>query len=132
MLHNVVLVSSIQQCESTISIHMSPPFWTYLPLHPDPHLQILTENRAGLSVLYSNFPLAILHMVIYMFQCCSLNSPYHLLPLLCPQIYSLRPHLYSCPANRFNSIIFLDVIYLHQYMIFAFLFLTYFILYNRT
>jgi len=45
-------------------------------------------------------------MVMYMFQCCSLNSSHHLFPLLC-----LKPvlclHFYSCPANRFISTTYL-------------------------
>ena len=32
--------------------------------------------------------LSILHMVMYVFPCCSLNSSHLLLPLLCPQVYS--------------------------------------------
>ena len=38
MLYNVVLVSAVQQCESAISIHISPPSRASLPpyLHPTP------------------------------------------------------------------------------------------------
>ena len=42
-----------------------------------------------------------------MFQCYSLNSSHLLLPLLCPQVYCLYLHLYSCPANSFISTIVL-------------------------
>ena len=42
-------------------------------------------------------------------------------PLLCPQMYFLCPYLYSCPANRFFSTIFLDSIYMPYYSIFVFL-----------
>ena len=48
------------------------------------------------------FPSPILHMVIYIFQCYSLNLSHLLLPLLCPKVCSLC--FYSCPANRFKSI----------------------------
>ena len=53
-----------------------------------------------------------------------LNSPHPLLLLLCPQVPSLRLCLYSFPANRFISTIFLD-------SIFVILFQNYFTLYNR-
>ena len=55
-------------------------------------------------------------MVIYTFQCYSLHlfhtflSSHPLLFLLCPQICSLHLCLSFCPANRFNSTIFLDSI----------------------
>ena len=43
-------------------------------------------------------------------KCCSLNASHPLQPLLCPQVHPLRLYLYSCPANRFISTIFLDTI----------------------
>ena len=51
--------------------------------------------------------------------------------LLCPQVPSLRLCLYSCPADRFISTIFLDSIHMRSYTKSVFLFLTYFTLYNR-
>ena len=59
-----------------------------------------------------------MHGNIYMFQCYSLNSSHPLLTPLCPQICPFCLHLYSCPANGFISMIFLDSIYTCQYMIF--------------
>ena len=56
--------------------------------------------------------LSILHMIMYKFQCYFLNLSHALLPPLCPQICSLYLHLYSCPANRFISTIFLDSMYM--------------------
>ena len=49
-------------------------------------------------------------MVVYICQCYSLSSSHPLLPLLCPEVHSLYLHLYSCPANRFTSTIYLDTI----------------------
>ena len=40
-------------------------------------------------------------------------------------------HLHCCPADRFISTVFLDSMYMCWYMIFVFLFLTYFTLCNR-
>ena len=45
--------------------------------------------------------LSILHMLVYMFQCYSLNSSHPFLPPLCQQVCSLCLHLYCCPTNIF-------------------------------
>ena len=39
-----------------------------------PPIQVFTEPRAEVPVLYSKFPLTVLHMAMYMHQCYSLNS----------------------------------------------------------
>ena len=62
---------------------------------------------------------------MYIFPCHSLNSFHLLIPLLCPPVHSLRLCLYSGPANRFTSTIFLDFTYMHYHTVFVFLFLTY-------
>ena len=62
-----------------------------------------------------------------MLQSYSLNSSHPVLPLQFPLVCSPPVGLYSCPANWFISTIFLESIY----MIFVFLFLTDFVLYNR-
>ena len=61
-------------------------------------------------------------MVMYMFQCCSLNSPHLLFPLLCSQVCSLCLHLHCCSGNRIISTIFLDAIYMciNIYLVFSF------------
>ena len=58
LLCNVVLVYAIQHCKPVIILHIFPSSWIYLPSH-NPPLKVITKCRAGLSVLYSNFPLAI-------------------------------------------------------------------------
>ena len=67
MLCSVVLVSAIQQHESAISIHIPAPSWTSPPAS---HLSRSSQHQVELPVLYSNFPLAILHVVMYLFQRC--------------------------------------------------------------
>ena len=47
------------------------------------------------------------------YQWYSLKLFHPLLPPLFPQVFSLCLCLYSCPANRFISTIFLDSIYMH-------------------
>ena len=82
------------------------------------------------SLLYSNFPLAISSYTVgYICQSPSPNSAHPPRPLLCPHIHSLHPHLCSCSANMFICIIFLDSTWMLYYMMFVFLFLTYFTLY---
>ena len=56
---------------------------------------------------------SLLHMVVYMFPCFSLNLSYPLLPPPCLSVCSLYLHLHCCPVNRFISTIFLDSIYMH-------------------
>ena len=110
-----VLVSAIYPRESVIMIHMSPTLEppSDLPPHPRP----LGCHRApGLSCLHRTADfhwLSILHMAMYMFQCCCFYSSLPLLPPQYPQVCSLCLSLHRFPANRFISTIFLDYIYLH-------------------
>ena len=81
------------------------------PSHPPPHRAPLGCQSTGFSSLRhtANFHLlSFLHMVVYMFPCCSLNLSHSLLPL--PQVCSLCLFLHCCPADMFNSNIFLDSI----------------------
>ena len=77
------------------------------PILPIPPLWVVTKHRADLPVLCGCFPLAILHLVVYICPCHSLtSSQLTLRPSPCPQVHSLRLHLYSCPAPRFFRTIF--------------------------
>ena len=95
------------------------------PLTPS-HCSSLSQSPSlsSLRHIANSHWLSILHIVVYMFSCYCLNASHPLLPILCPQVCSLYLHLHYCPANRFSSIIFLDSIYMHYYMIFVSLFLT--------
>ena len=66
MLNSVVLVSAVQQCESPISIHIFPSLLSLPPHSPIQPLYVLAEHRAEIPVLCSSFPLAVLHVVVYM------------------------------------------------------------------
>ena len=104
LFYNVVLVSAIQQCESAISIHMSPSLLNF-PLIPYsiPPLQNVTEHWISAPCIIQQISTGylILHMVMYMFQCDSLNLYHPHLPPLCPQVCSLCLHLYLDHVNRF-------------------------------
>ena len=81
--------------------------------HPIPPLYVVTEHWVELPVLYSNFPLAICFTYGSLYVSALLSqfvppSPYP----LCPQVHSPGLHLYSCPANKFISTVFLYFIYM--------------------
>ena len=118
--------------ESAIGIHVSPLSQTpsHLPPHPIPLGCQKTLVWCALHYTSNSHWLCILHTVMYMFQCYSLKSSHPLLPLS-PKVCSLCLGLLCCPGCRLVSAIFLNFIYMHQYTISVFLFLTYFTLYNR-
>ena len=134
MIYNVVLVSATHQHESVIGIH---PLLLEPPSNPTTSHPCRLSQDTGLSSLCyteASHQLFILRMVMYMFQCCSLNSSHPLLPLLCPQVCSLRLHLYCLPCKQIYQYHFSRVyiqIDRYRYMTFVFLFLSYFNLYNR-
>ena len=90
--------------------------YTYVPsllkLHPTSHshLSRLSQSTRLSSLCYTTAAhwLSVLYIVMFMFQCYSLNLFHSLFLPLCPQVQSLQLHLYFCPANRFISTIFLD------------------------
>ena len=101
LLHNVMLVSAVQQSGSAICTHMSPVSWaSFPPLSPRP---IITQ----LPVLHRSFPLATL---VYTRHCLYVNAtlPTHPTPLfpLWVHVRSLYPRFYSCLGNRFICTIF--------------------------
>ena len=105
------------------------------PPLPIPPLQVVTKHRADFPVLCGCFPLAICFTFgsVYMSMPLSHFVPAYPSPSPCPQVHSLHLRLYSCPAPRFfrTFFFFLESIYMCQHMVFVFLFLTYFTLYDR-
>ena len=73
------------------------------PTLPIPPLQVDTKHRADLPVLCGCFPLAIYFTFgsVYMSMPLSHFVPGYPSASPCPQVYSLRLCLYSCPAPRF-------------------------------
>ena len=75
--YNIVLVSATHQHESVTGIHMSHPSWTSLPSPIPSHPSRLSQST-GLSSLChtaNSHWLSILHIVMYMFPCCSQFVP---------------------------------------------------------
>ena len=101
--------------EPVRSVNISPPSGNSFPPILSNLLQStgVTEYGVELPVLYSSLPPAVcLHAVMCVSTLLSQfipPSPFS----LCSQACSLCLHLYSCPANRFISTIFLDSIYMH-------------------
>ena len=83
-----MLFSVKPQHESAIGIHMSPPSWTSLspPNHPTPLGCHRALSWAPCVTQQISMAYLILHLVVHMFQCCSLNLSHPLLPLLGPQV----------------------------------------------
>ena len=77
-----MLASASQECESAVSIHtplsLEPPTPSPTPSHPISELS--QHTRLSFLCYTENFPLTILHMAIYMFQCYSFSSSHPLLP----------------------------------------------------
>ena len=131
MLCQFLLYNTVNQLYVYIYLHIPSLLSLPLTLSISPPL-VVTEYQADLPVLCSSFPLAIhftfgsvyMSMLLSHFVLASPCPP-------CPQVRSLHLHLYSCPATRFLSTVFLDSIYMSQCTVFVFLFLTYFTLYDR-
>ena len=107
LLSAIMVVSALPQLKSAIGILMSPPSQTS---HPIPPLCVVTEHRLSSLSPTANaqwLSILLIHIVIYMSQCYSLNSLHLILPFLCPQVYSLCLYLYCYYANRFISTVFL-------------------------
>ena len=79
--------------------------WTSLPPSTPSHASRLSQStgRSSLCHRANSHWLSVLHLVMYMFQCYSLNLSHPLLPPLCPQVCSLCLRLCCCSANRFIS-----------------------------
>ena len=80
-----------------------PSSLSFSPTSPIPSLQVITEHRAELPVLYSSFPLAICftHSCCSVAQLCPTLQPHGLqhTMLPCPSL-SLRVRSNSCPLNQ--------------------------------
>ena len=127
MLCQFLLYNKVNQ----LYVYMYPHISSLLHLRPTlpiPPLQLVTKHRADLPVLCSCFPLAIYFTFgsVYMSVLLSHFVPASPSPGSCPQVHSLHLRLYSCPATRLISTVFLDSIYVCQQMVFVSLFLTYF------
>ena len=80
------------------------------PLEPHSHPSRSSQNTELSSLCYAA---ASTTCLFYTWRCIYISTlvsglfppPF---PPLCPQVHSVRLHLYSCPADRFISTIFLE------------------------
>ena len=103
-------------------VYIYPHISSLLPLPPTlpiPLLQVVTEQRADLPVLCGCFPLAIYFTFGSVYRSMPLCHfvPAYPSPSPCPQVHSLRLHLYSCPAPRFFRTIFFFFFRFHIYVL---------------
>ena len=103
-----------------VSPHPEPP--SPLPPHP---ILVGCPGAPALSALLHASNLhwsSVLHMVIYMLQCCSLKSSHPCLFPHSPKVCSLHLCLLCCPACRIIVTFFLNSIYMGyiQYLSFSF------------
>ena len=113
-----MLVAAIHQHESTLWFPLEPPF--HLPSQSHPSRLSQSTVLSSPCHTANSHCLFILHMVMDMFPCCSLNSSI----LSCPHCVhkcSLGLLLYCCPTSRFISAIFLDFIHMCYHILFVFL-----------
>ena len=122
MLCSFLLYSKVNQ----LYIYIYPHFFGF-PSHWSHHRALSIE----FPVLYSRFSVVscFIHSSVYMSIPISQFIPPSFPPWY-PYICSLRLCFCFCFANKFICIIFLDSTYKRYYMIFIFLFLTYFTLYD--
>ena len=132
MVCQFLLYNKVIQLQEYIYSHISS-LLRLPPNLPIPPHQVVTKNWPDLPVLCSSFPLAILHLVVYICPCHSLtlsqlNLP---LPVSSSPFSTSAPLFLSCPQVLQNYFFFLDSMYMCQHMVFVFLFLSYFTLYDR-
>ena len=107
------MVFAIHQHESATGIlvsHHHPETPSHFPPHPIP-LGCLRAPALGALLHASNLHWSsILHMVMYMSQCCSLKSSHPRLLPLSPKACSLHLCLLCCPACSIIGAVFLNSI----------------------
>ena len=92
---------------------LPPEPFSHLPPHPIPLGRHKAWALLSLHHTSNSHWVYILHMVMYIFQSHSLQSPYPLPPPLFPKVCSLCLCLLCCPASRIIGTIFLDSIHMH-------------------
>ena len=92
-----------------------PSLWNLTPT-PSPFQPLGCYRALAWSSLHltaNSHWLSILHMVMCMFQYCSLKSSHPLPSSLWAKVCSLSLYLLCCLANRFIITVFLDSIWMH-------------------
>ena len=101
ILYNIMLASAIKQCESIISIHMSPLSGVSLPPLTPSHPSRLSQSTRLNTLCHtaSSHKLSIVYVVMCMSQCYSFNlwrRQWHPTPVLLPGKSHGRRALVGC------------------------------------
>mgnify|MGYP006996405363 CR=1 FL=1 len=86
-------------------MYVSLLFWVSLFFpHPTP----VGHHRAPdwTPFVIKQLPTSILHMIVYICQCCFLNTAHPLLPLLCPQFLLCQVHKYHFAMFHVYALIY--------------------------
>ena len=115
MVCSFLLYNKVNQLYIYMYLHISY-LLRLLPIFPIPPLQVFAKHRADMPVLCGCFPLDMYFTFVSVYMSMPLSHfvPASPSPSPCPQVHSLRLHLYSFPAPRFFRTIFflfLDSIY---------------------
>ena len=81
-------------------IYLSPPSCTFPPSSPPRPSRLSQSTSFGCPGSYIKLPLAALHMVLCMWQCCSRESSHLFLLPQNPKVHSVCLCLLCCPALR--------------------------------
>ena len=92
-----------------------PESLSHLPPHPTPQGHLSAPALSALSHASNLDWWSISHMVIYMFQCCSLKPSHLCLLPQSPKVCSLHLSLFCCLAYRVIVTIFLNSIYIYMH-----------------
>ena len=112
LLCQLLLYNKVNQLYIYIYPHI-PSLLRILPTLPIPPLQVVTKQEL-ISLCYAavSHQLSILHLVVFMSMPLSHFVSAYPSPSTCPQVHSLRLHLYSCPAPRFFRNFFFQIPYI--------------------
>ena len=114
-------------------VYMCPPSWTSFP-PPSPTYPYGCPQSTGFGYRSSCMELALViyfHMVRYMFQCCSFKSSYELTDWPSPSPTESKILFFLSVSPLLLHYCFSKIHIYALISVFAFLFLTYFTLYNR-
>ena len=132
---STILAWKIPQTEnhdSAVDVHVPhPESPSLLPPHPIPLGQPSAPALSTLSHASNLDWQSVSHIIIHMFQCCSLRSSHPCLLPQSPKDCTIHLCLFCCLVYRASVTIFLNSIYMPYFTVLAFFFLTHFTLYNR-
>ena len=114
-----------------MGVHVFPILTLPLTSYPIPQVHSSAPALSTLSHASNLDWWSISHMIIYMFQCYSVKSSHPRLLPQSPKVCALHLCLFCCLTYTVPVSIFLNSIYMHQYTVLVFFFLTYFTMYNR-